>query len=56
VLPAFGCLNNGEFDPYSSSVTKLILFLTMVAAHCNDYNGQCICPPGFGGEDCAKPR
>ncbi|GAA5979551.1 hypothetical protein JCM5350_004931 [Sporobolomyces pararoseus] len=24
-------------------------------ARCNDYNGQCICPPGFGGEDCAKP-
>ncbi|GAA5836741.1 hypothetical protein JCM5353_006883, partial [Sporobolomyces roseus] len=22
---------------------------------CNDYNGQCVCPPGFGGEDCAKP-
>ncbi|GAA5914974.1 putative ATP-dependent permease ADP1 [Sporobolomyces salmoneus] len=24
-------------------------------ARCNDYNGQCVCPPGFGGEDCAKP-
>ncbi|KXJ89551.1 hypothetical protein Micbo1qcDRAFT_137409 [Microdochium bolleyi] len=24
-------------------------------AQCNEYNGQCECPPGFGGESCLDP-
>ncbi|KAI1179051.1 hypothetical protein F4777DRAFT_535406 [Nemania sp. FL0916] len=24
-------------------------------AGCNEYNGQCECPPGFGGDDCLQP-
>lgn len=24
-------------------------------APCNEYNGKCSCPPGFGGEDCSVP-
>lgn len=24
-------------------------------ATCNEYNGKCSCPPGFGGEDCSVP-
>ncbi|KAJ5895028.1 ABC transporter G family member [Penicillium taxi] len=24
-------------------------------AACNQYNGKCICPPGFGGDDCSLP-
>lgn len=22
---------------------------------CNEFNGKCSCPPGFGGDDCAEP-
>ncbi|KAI2622383.1 hypothetical protein GGR54DRAFT_61305 [Hypoxylon sp. NC1633] len=24
-------------------------------ANCNEYNGKCECPPGFGGDDCLEP-
>ncbi|KAK7525409.1 ATP-binding cassette sub-family G member 2 [Phyllosticta citriasiana] len=24
-------------------------------ANCSKSNGKCVCPPGFGGEDCAEP-
>ncbi|KAK9712006.1 FAD-dependent urate hydroxylase [Basidiobolus ranarum] len=24
-------------------------------AECNEYNGRCNCPDGFGGDDCSKP-
>ncbi|CCG81883.1 Putative uncharacterized protein [Taphrina deformans PYCC 5710] len=24
-------------------------------AQCNEYNGACDCPPGFGGDDCSSP-
>jgi hypothetical protein len=24
-------------------------------AECQQYDGKCSCPPGFGGEDCMKP-
>ncbi|KAI1400221.1 hypothetical protein F4819DRAFT_487759 [Hypoxylon fuscum] len=24
-------------------------------ADCNEYNGKCECPPGFGGDDCLEP-
>lgn len=24
-------------------------------AECNEYNGKCECPPGFGGDDCLEP-
>lgn len=24
-------------------------------SECNPYTGTCICPPGFGGDDCAEP-
>lgn len=24
-------------------------------ANCSNTNGKCVCPPGFGGEDCAEP-
>jgi hypothetical protein len=25
-------------------------------AGCNEFNGKCDCPPGFGGDDCLNPR
>lgn len=24
-------------------------------AECQEYDGKCSCPPGFGGEDCMQP-
>ena len=24
-------------------------------APCNEYDGKCQCPAGFGGEDCSEP-
>lgn len=24
-------------------------------AKCNEYNGRCECPAGFGGDDCSEP-
>lgn len=24
-------------------------------ATCDEYNGKCKCPPGFGGDDCLSP-
>ena len=24
-------------------------------AECSQYNGKCVCPPGFGGDDCSEP-
>lgn len=53
LLPAFPCLNNGMFallELLSSCDSRL------EAGQCNEYNGQCDCTPGFGGEDCGKPR
>lgn len=26
------------------------------SGECNPYDGQCRCPPGFGGQDCLTPR
>lgn len=26
------------------------------SGECNPYDGQCKCPPGFGGQDCLTPR
>ncbi|ORY79351.1 hypothetical protein BCR35DRAFT_291656 [Leucosporidium creatinivorum] len=40
-------------DPQFNCV--LPAFTCLNNGKCNDYNGQCICPSGFGGEDCSKP-
>lgn len=26
------------------------------SGECNEFDGQCRCPPGFGGQDCLTPR
>ncbi|GAA5876426.1 hypothetical protein JCM1840_006022, partial [Sporobolomyces johnsonii] len=44
-----------ECPPCNPFNCVLPAFTCLNNAVCNDYNGQCICPPGFGGEDCAKP-
>ncbi|GAA5884428.1 hypothetical protein JCM6882_005248 [Rhodosporidiobolus microsporus] len=44
-----------ECPPCNPFNCVLPAFSCLNNAVCNDYNGQCICPPGFGGEDCSKP-
>ncbi|ODQ51181.1 hypothetical protein SAICODRAFT_60202 [Saitoella complicata NRRL Y-17804] len=39
--PCFNCL--------------LPAFQCMQYANCSEYDGRCICPPGFGGDDCSQP-
>ena len=56
VLPAFACQNTGEFEGCGAVRLVGTDHIVQLTGKCNDYNGQCICPPGFGGEDCSKPR
>ncbi|SCZ99125.1 BZ3500_MvSof-1268-A1-R1_Chr3-1g05826 [Microbotryum saponariae] len=44
-----------ECPPCNPFNCVLPAFTCLNTGVCNDYNGQCICPPGFGGEDCSKP-
>ncbi|GAA6014458.1 hypothetical protein JCM8202_001541 [Rhodotorula sphaerocarpa] len=44
-----------ECPPCNPFNCVLPAFACLNTGKCNDYNGQCICPPGFGGEDCSKP-
>ncbi|KAM0788368.1 hypothetical protein ACM66B_001508 [Microbotryomycetes sp. NB124-2] len=44
-----------ECPPCSKFNCVLPAFNCINTGKCNDYNGQCICPPGFGGEDCSEP-
>lgn len=30
-------------------------FKCLQFANCSNTNGKCVCPPGFGGDDCAEP-
>ncbi|KIW17505.1 hypothetical protein PV08_04699 [Exophiala spinifera] len=30
-------------------------FKCLQFANCGNVNGKCVCPPGFGGDDCAEP-
>ncbi|KAK4942242.1 FAD-dependent urate hydroxylase [Elasticomyces elasticus] len=30
-------------------------FKCLQYANCSNTNGKCVCPPGFGGDDCAEP-
>ncbi|KAL9042645.1 MAG: hypothetical protein Q9214_003718 [Letrouitia sp. 1 TL-2023] len=34
---------------------KLEAFQCLQFGTCNQYNGKCSCPAGFGGDDCSKP-
>lgn len=57
------------YEPLSSSPNKSIKlicalssFNCLLPAHtcsqyadCNEYNGKCDCPDGFGGDDCLEP-
>lgn len=27
----------------------------MDSGSCNPFDGKCVCPPGYGGDDCSKP-
>ncbi|GAA5822769.1 hypothetical protein JCM3770_003323 [Rhodotorula araucariae] len=44
-----------ECPPCNPFNCVLPAFSCLNSGVCNSFNGQCICPEGFGGEDCSKP-
>lgn len=53
-------------DPIQAVAYRILIvssFNCLLPAHtcaqyagCNEFNGKCDCPEGFGGDDCLEPR
>jgi len=52
MLPKFTCGQVGD------SLLSIVQWANSVCqfAECSPYDGQCKCPPGWGGIDCLTPR
>lgn len=54
--PAWAILDSDRDDKCPPCFNCMLpSFTCMQFGRCSEYNGQCVCPDGFGGQDCSKP-
>ncbi|GFF22437.1 probable ATP-dependent permease [Aspergillus udagawae] len=53
--PLFSALDDRPPECPPCFNCQLDAFQCAQFAPCNKFNGKCVCPPGFGGDDCSEP-
>ncbi|KAL2001548.1 hypothetical protein VTN02DRAFT_1598 [Thermoascus thermophilus] len=55
IPPLFSVLDNRPAECPPCFNCQLDAFQCTQFAPCHNYTGKCMCPPGFGGDDCSDP-
>lgn len=54
--PAWATFGNQRDDECPPCFNCMLpSFTCMQYGRCSEYDGQCVCPDGYGGQDCSKP-